>query len=130
MVVPYDVLNPACPTRQVIAQVGQKWSALVLCALESGGALRFSQLRRVLSDVSQKSLTQTLRQLERDGFVERTVRPTVPITVEYRLTALGRELSDVVVAIRAFAYANMPRIEAARADYDARVGAAEPVPTP
>jgi DNA-binding HxlR family transcriptional regulator len=118
----YDVMSPACPTRQVITHVGQKWSALVLYALESGEPLRFSELRRVMADVSQKSLTQTLRQLERDGFVERTAHPTVPVTVEYRLTPLGRELSGVVAAIREFAYATMPRIEAARVRYDARGG--------
>jgi DNA-binding HxlR family transcriptional regulator len=118
----YDVLNPACPTQQVIGQVGQKWSALVLYALADRGTLRFGELRQAIRGVTQKMLTQTLRQLERDGFVTRTAYPTVPVTVEYGLTPLGRELAEVVGGIRAFAYARMPQIEAARADFDATRG--------
>jgi DNA-binding HxlR family transcriptional regulator len=114
----YDVMKAACPTQQVIGQVGQKWSALVLYALKDRGTLRFGELRAVIEGVSQKMLTQTLRQLERDGFVVRTAYPTVPVTVEYRLTSLGLELAEVVGAIRTFAYARMPQIEAARADFD------------
>jgi DNA-binding HxlR family transcriptional regulator len=114
----YDVMDAACPTQQVIGQVGQKWSALVLYALQDKGTLRFGELRTIIQGVSQKMLTQTLRQLERDGFVTRTAYPTVPVTVEYRLTALGLELAGVVGAIRTFAYARMPQIEAARVDFD------------
>jgi DNA-binding HxlR family transcriptional regulator len=118
----YDVLKVACPTREVIGQVGQKWSALVLFALKDDGTLRFGQLRSTIQGVSQKMLTQTLRQLERDGFITRTAYPTVPVTVEYRLTDLGAELAEVVERIRVFAYARMPQIEAARAVFDARRG--------
>ena len=115
----YDVLDPACPTQQVIGQVGQKWSALVLYALADRGRQRFGELRQAIQGVTQKMLTQTLRQLERDGFVTRTAYPTVPVTVEYELTALGHDLAAVVGQIRVFAYARMPEIEAARAGYDA-----------
>ena len=85
-----DALKANCPTRQVIARIAHKWTMLVITALEGDEAVRFSELRRRIEGVSQKMLTQTLRALERDGLVTRTVYPTVPVTVEYRLTALGR----------------------------------------
>ena len=80
---------------------------------------RFSEIRRQIEGISQKMLTQTLRGLERDGLVTRTVYPTVPVTVEYRLTDLGRSLGETVGAIRSWAYANMDEIESAREHYDA-----------
>jgi DNA-binding HxlR family transcriptional regulator len=80
--------------------------------------LRFSQLRRSIEGVSQKMLTQTLRALERDGLVDRTVYPTVPVTVEYRLTGLGQSLADAVEGIRLWAYSKMDEIETARERYD------------
>lgn len=85
--------------------------------------VRFSQLRREVGGVTQKMLTQTLCGLERDGLVTREVVPTVPVTVSYTLTGLGRELSDVVGVVRQWAYANMAQIDNARADYDQRVSA-------
>lgn len=115
----YDVLAEACPTRQVINRIGDRWSLLVLYALE-GGTLRFQQLRRVVEGVSQKMLTQTLRQLERDGLVRREVFASVPPHVEYSLTPLGRSLSGRIAGIREWAYVTMPDIEAARRDFDAR----------
>lgn len=115
----YDVLAAACPTRQVINRIGDRWSLLVLYALE-GGTLRFQELRRAVDGISQKMLTQTLRLLERDGLVERTVYPTVPPRVEYSLTSLGRGLSGRIAAIREWAYASMTEIETARAVFDAR----------
>jgi DNA-binding HxlR family transcriptional regulator len=115
----YDVLAAACPTRQVINRIGDRWSLLVLSALE-GGTLRFQELRRAVDGVSQKMLTQTLRLLERDGLVHRDIYPSVPPHVEYTLTPLGRSLSGRVAAIREWAYANMTDIEAARQQFDAR----------
>ena len=115
----YDVLAAACPTRQVINRIGDRWSLLVLYALE-GGTLRFQELRRAVGGISQKMLTQTRRLLERDGLVERTVYPTVPPRVEYSLTSLGRGLSGRIAAIREWAYASMTEIETARAVFDAR----------
>ena len=113
----YDVLAAACPTRQVINGIGDRWSLLVLYALE-GGTLRFQELRRAVDGVSQKMLTQTLRTLQRDGLVSRTVYASVPPKVEYALTPLGASLSESIAAIRAWAYAHMDQIEAARHDYD------------
>ena len=115
----YDVLAAACPTRQVINRIGDRWSLLVLYALEAG-TLRFQELRRTVDGVSQKMLTQTLRLLERDGLVHRQVYATVPPRVEYSLTPLGRSLAGHIAGIREWAYANMPGIEAAREAFDAR----------
>lgn len=118
----YDVLAEACPTRQVINRVGDRWSLLVLSALE-GGTLRFSELRRAVEPISQKMLTQTLRTLEREGLVSRTVYASVPPKVEYALTPLGTGLSTAIAAIRGWAYANIAAIESARLDFDSRAEA-------
>jgi DNA-binding HxlR family transcriptional regulator len=117
----FDVLSAACPTRQVINRIGDRWSLLVLSALE-GGTLRFQELRRTVDGVSQKMLTQTLRLLERDGLIRREVFASVPPRVEYSLTPLGRSLSGRVAAIREWAYDNMPTIESARSEFDVRAG--------
>lgn len=117
----FDVLAAACPTRQVINRIGDRWSLLVLYALE-GGTLRFQELRRAVDGVSQKMLTQTLRLLERDGLLRREVFASVPPRVEYSLTPLGRSLSGRVAAIREWAYDNMATIENARSDFDVRAG--------
>jgi DNA-binding HxlR family transcriptional regulator len=93
---------------------------LVITALEGDEAVRFSELRRRIEGVSQKMLTQTLRALERDGLVSRTVYPTVPVTVEYRLTPLGQSLTEAVDAIRDWAYGHMSEIELARDAFDGR----------
>jgi len=113
----YDVLAEACPTRQVVNRIGDRWSLLVLYALE-GGTLRFAELRRAVEGVTQKMLTQTLRLLERDGLVRREVFAAVPPRVEYSLTPLGRSLSVRIAGIREWAYANIADIEAARRDFD------------
>jgi DNA-binding HxlR family transcriptional regulator len=102
----YDVLAEACPTRQVVNRIGDRWSLLVLYALE-GGILRFAELRRAVEGVTQKMLTQTLRLLERDGLVRREVFAAIPPHVEYSLTPLGRSLSVRIAGIREWAYANM-----------------------
>ena len=116
----YDALKARCPTRQVIARIADKWTMLVITALEGEDALRFSELSRRIEGVSQKMLTQTLRALERDGLVSRTVYPTVPVTVEYRLTPLGQSLTKAVDAIRDWAYGHMTEIDLARDAFDAR----------
>jgi DNA-binding HxlR family transcriptional regulator len=116
----WDAMKAACPTRQVIARIADKWAMLVITALDGEEALRFSELRRRIEGVSQKMLTQTLRALERDGLVSRTVYPTVPVTVEYRLTPLGQSLTDAIDAIRDWAYGHMSEIELARDAFDGR----------
>ncbi len=113
----FDVMAAACPTRQVIGRVGDKWSLLVLYAL-STGTKRFSQLRSEVEGISQKMLTQTLRALERDGLVHRHAYPTIPPKVEYRLTPLGQSLEDAIAVVRRWAYAHMDEIAASRDTYD------------
>ena len=116
----FDVLSAACPTRQVINRIGDRWSLLVLYALENG-TLRFQELRRTVDGVSQKMLTQTVRALERDGLITRTVYASVPPKVEYALTPLGRGLTQRIAAIREWAYDNIDDIERARRDFDTQL---------
>ena len=97
-------MSAACPTRQVLGRVADKWTMLVISALSAEDVLRFSELRRRVEGITQKVLTQTLRGLERDGLITRTVYPTVPVTVEYRLTPLGGSLATAVNAIKAWTY--------------------------
>jgi DNA-binding HxlR family transcriptional regulator len=123
----WNMMDAACPTRQVLDRIADKWTMLVIVALEDG-TLRFSELRRSIDGISQKMLTQTLRALERDGIVEREVIATVPVTVRYTLTPLGHSLADAVSVIREWAYANMDDIEAARAAYEPGAGS-PPTPT-
>jgi DNA-binding HxlR family transcriptional regulator len=115
----YDVFNLNCPSRAVFDRLGERWTGLVLLALEPG-TQRFSQLRRTIGGITQKMLTQTLRALERDGIVERRVFATVPVTVEYELTPLGRSLSETVMVLRRWAYRHIDEIEAARTRYESR----------
>jgi DNA-binding HxlR family transcriptional regulator len=102
---------------EILARVGDKWSVLVVSLL-GDGALRFSELRRLIGGISQKMLTTTLRGLERDGFVTRTVTPTIPPRVDYELTALGRDLMVPVKALGDWAKRNRARVEKARAQFD------------
>lgn len=111
-----DVYARSCPCRGVLDLVASKWSALVIGALEAG-PMRFGALRRRIEGVTQKMLTQTLRELERDGLVVRTVYPTVPPAVEYALTKLGRSVAGPLAAIRDWSERNLDEIQAAREDY-------------
>lgn len=103
----------------VISLVGDKWSVLVVSTL-GNGRLRFSEIKRAVEGISQKMLTTTLRGLERDGYVTRTVFPTVPPRVDYELTELGIELLEPVSALGQWAITNHARVLDARRDYDAR----------
>ena len=103
----------------VISLVGDKWSVLVVSTL-GDGTMRFSELKRAVEGISQKMLTTTLRGLERDGYLTRTVYPTVPPRVEYKLTPLGIELREPVSALGNWAIANHARVLAARQAYDER----------
>ena len=104
---------------QVLARVGDKWSVLIVMLL-GDGPRRFSEIKRMVGGISQRMLTLTLRGLERDGLVTRTVFPTIPPRVDYALTDLGRSLSAPVQALGDWARANQDRIEAARRQFDAR----------
>src|SRR5665213_2028626 len=103
----------------VLARVGDKWTVLVVSAL-GGGPKRFNELRRALGSISQRMLTLTVRGLERDGLVTRTVFPTIPPRVDYELTDLGRGLSKPVQALGMWAREHQPEIEGARARFDGR----------
>ena len=102
-----------CPTRQLLDRISDKWVVLVLSLLEDG-PMRFSVLKREIDGISQKMLSQTLRALEQDGLLVRRAFPTVPVTVEYELTALGRSLNVAMGPIVEWAVANMGRVLKAR----------------
>ena len=104
---------------EVIGRVADKWTMIVLDVLAEHGELRFTRLGELAGGVSQKMLTQTLRQMERDGLVVRTVHPVVPPKVEYRLTDLGFSLAEAFCGVWTWAEANLERIETSRAAFDA-----------
>ena len=130
----YDAFLAACPSRALLDRIADKWVTLVLCALSDGGsapgpegagrprALRYSELSRQLAGVSQKMLTQTLRSLERDGLVTRTVTPTVPVTVSYEVTELGLSLHAAVRALKDWAETHMDDVLASRTAHDTTAG--------
>ena len=105
-----DALFPACPIRNVLARVGDKWPLLVLYNLQHRDPLRFKELQRQIPDISQKSLTQTLRTLEEDGFVSREVFPEVPPRVEYSLTPRALSFLPLVENMINWAKENMDEI--------------------
>lgn len=114
-------LPNGCQARAVLERVGDKWSLYAIFAL-GDGARRFTELKRSIDGVSQRMLTVTLRGLERDGIVSRTVYPVIPPRVEYALTPMGRTLLDAVGALISWADGHLAEIEAARDDYDRRLG--------
>jgi DNA-binding HxlR family transcriptional regulator len=111
---------------ELLSRVGDKWTVLVVRIL-GGGPVRFNALRRQVGDISQKMLATTLRNLERDGFVTRTVTPSTPPQVEYALTDLGLSLLGPVCALATWTAENAARIEAARRAFAARTAAPEPL---
>lgn len=110
-----------CPTRQLLDRISDKWVVLALSLLD-GGPKRFSVLKREIDGISQKMLSQTLRALEQDGLLTRRAFPTVPVTVEYELTSLGRSLNVALAPIIDWAIANMNRVHKARESYEKRPG--------
>lgn len=109
----------SCPAiREVLNRVGDKWSVLIV-GLLADGSKRFSELRRTIEGISQRMLTLTLKGLERDGLVTRTVYPTIPPRVEYQLTKLGRTLRKPIQALAKWAQENREEIQKARNRYDA-----------
>ncbi|MGH1454904.1 MAG: winged helix-turn-helix transcriptional regulator [Paracoccaceae bacterium] len=116
--------NPTgCPDckriNEVLSRVGDRWSVLIVISLAEYGVLRFNELKRNLG-ISQRMLSLTLREMERDGLVSRTYYPTIPPKVEYALTPLGESFREPVRALGLWAIGNLPNIDAARADYDAK----------
>ena len=121
----YDPNAPVDPrvetlVNDLIGRVADKWTLLVLEELEDNGVLRFTELARMVPGISQKMLTQTLRAMERDGLVERTVHPVIPPKVEYRLTDLGHSLGEAFCGVWHWAGDNLDRVEAARKAFDDR----------
>jgi len=114
---PLNVLSKDCPSNNVLEMVTGKWSVLVLYALRQG-ALRYSELQHTVTGISQKMLTQTLRELERNGLVKRTVYPVVPPHTEYELTVLGISLEDIVYRLGWWAQEHMLTVLQARQVYD------------
>ena len=119
---PPDEVDPRVEAlvTQLIGRVADKWTMLVIEELAHGQELRFSALARRVEGISQKMLTQTLRQMEREGLVVRTIHPVIPPRVEYRLTHLGLSLGEAFCGVWVWAERNLAEIEEARAAFDAR----------
>lgn len=116
----WNTFEAACPTRLVLNRIADKWTVLVMSLLAQE-TKRFSALRRDIGGISQKMLTQTLRGLERDGLVTRTIYPTVPPKVEYTLTPLGHTLIELVDGLRLWAETNIEDVLEAQTAYDESV---------
>ena len=112
-----DAFDPECPTRVVLDRIGDKWTVLVIGSLE-GGSLRFSELLARIGGVAPKVLTQTLRAMERDGLLTRTVHAQVPPRVDYELTPLGASLTAPIATLTDWAETHLSRILASRESYD------------
>lgn len=109
--------NP-CPVRSILDRVGDKWGTQIISHL-AGGTTRFNDLKRQIEGISQRMLTETLRKLERDGLLVRTVYPTIPPKVEYSLTPLGKTLVPIIRELVVWAKTNSAEIKASREKYDA-----------
>ena len=116
-----DVFAAECPTRRLLDRIADKWSVLILIVLGEG-PIRFNALKQRVGGVSQKMLSQTLKSLERDGLVSRSVIATVPVSVTYSVTPLGRTLMAAMQSMIDWAETQMPAVGAAQAAYDARSG--------
>ena len=113
-----DIHNPVCQTiASLLQRIGDKWSVLVVSTL-GAGPRRFNELRREIPSVSQRMLTLTLRNLERDGLVQRTVTPSIPPRVDYELTPLGRSLEGPIGQLQQWALDNVGAIHVAQSNYD------------
>ncbi|MGF7153138.1 winged helix-turn-helix transcriptional regulator [Novosphingobium gossypii] len=119
---PCDEIDPRVEAlvTELIGRVADKWTMILLELLEDHGQLRFTQIARLVPDISQKMLTQTLRRMERDGMLTRTVHPVVPPRVDYALTPLGASLGEAFCGVWMWAAANLERVQSARDDFDAR----------
>jgi len=109
--------DPQCPVRDVLDRIGDKWSTLILVTL-ANGPYRFSAIQRAIPDISKRMLTQTFRDLERDGLIARTVFPTKPPSVEYRLTPLGETILEPLSVLVRWADRSHAAIKNARLAYD------------
>ena len=117
----YEAYMQDCPAVALLSTISNRWVSLTMCTLGShGDPMRYSHVSREIPGVSQKMLTQTLRMLERDGMVDRTVTPTVPVRVDYELTPLGQGLYGLLSQVRYWAAEKTDEVDEARGRYDAR----------
>lgn len=117
------VYSGSCPARELLDRIANKWTALIVGMLaEAGAPVRFTELRRAIGGISQKMLTQTLRDLERDGLVTRTVFAVIPPRVEYAVTPLGLTLREPLGALSAWSERHMAEVKEAQRRFDERIG--------
>jgi len=116
----HDVYDKNCPTRHALDRIADKYTVLIIVFLQ-GRPRRFSELQRIITGISQKMLTQTLRSLERDGLITRTIYPEVPPRVEYALTPLGETLIEPLAALRQWAETHIEAVTAAQNTYDEKI---------
>jgi DNA-binding HxlR family transcriptional regulator len=115
-----EVYQGNCPTREILSRIGEKWTTLIIGLLATSKSRRFNELRRAIGGISQKMLTQTLRDLERDGLVKRTMYAEIPPRVEYALTPLGVTLCEPIAALHQWAQAHIEDVRAAQEAFDRR----------
>jgi len=123
----WDPYRRDCPSRRLLDRIGDRWTVLIMGVLD-GGPRRFTEIAAEVEGISQKMLTQTLRSLERDGFVSRTAYAVVPPHVEYELTELGRSLQSPLRALERWAVENMDGVVARQGAYDQRAATAAKEP--
>jgi DNA-binding HxlR family transcriptional regulator len=121
------VLEQVCPIRDIMARFGDKWSIYVILYLGRNDKLRFNELKNMISGISQRMLTVTLRSLEEDGLVNRTVYPEIPPRVEYDLTALGKSLLEQLIKLSDWASTNIEQVLEARKKYAVKNKKLQPV---
>jgi DNA-binding HxlR family transcriptional regulator len=119
-VIDLDPYQEGCPTRRILDLIGGRWTVLIVGAL-TDGTLRFSQLMRRVAGISQKMLTQTLRSMERDGLLIRTVTAEVPVKVEYRLSEAGRTLREPLKALERWSIDHYGGVSASQSEYESRL---------
>lgn len=125
MIADAEIYQGNCPTREILHRIADKWTTLVIGLLAQSETRRFNELRRAIGGISQKMLTQTLRDLERDGLVKRTTYAEVPPRVEYSLTRLGQTLCEPLDALRTWAQEHLDDVRAAQHAFDGRNSVAD-----
>jgi DNA-binding HxlR family transcriptional regulator len=113
-----EVYQGNCPTREILTRIGDKWTTLIIGLLAVSESRRFNELRRAIGGISQKMLTQTLRDLERDGLVKRVIHAEIPPRVEYSLTPLGRTLCEPISMLHRWAEQHIDEVRASQARFD------------
>lgn len=117
----YSIIE-ICPIRNVVSRFGNKWSFLIILLLSENGSTRFGQLGKLIPDISTKVLSNTLRVLEADGLLKRTIFPEVPVRVEYELTDTGRSLVPIILSLTEWAQSHMSSIMQHRKDFEGKEG--------